>query len=176
MKKIGGYIAVVVISVGLSVMLNGTFSGGQKIGWISLPEVFNKFEYKSELEKKFKLSEEARKKIIDSLEMNVKITYKTIQALQKPDPELNAKFELQRDAFMQRKEQLESENLNMRNDFNTQILNQLNQYVKDFGKENNYKIILGAEGNGSLMFGNEANDLTAEILIYINEKYKGKVK
>src|ERR1700740_979976 len=138
MKKVAGYIAVVVISVGLSVILNGAFSNSQKIGWISLPEVFNKFEYKSELEKKFKLSEEARKKIVDSLEMNVKITYKTIQALQKADPELNAKFELQRETFMQKKEQLESENLNMRNDFNAQILNQLNQYVKDFGKENNY--------------------------------------
>ncbi|MDP2388373.1 MAG: OmpH family outer membrane protein [Bacteroidota bacterium] len=176
MKKMGGYIVAVIISVALSLLLNNTLFNQQKTGWISLPGVFNKFEYKAELEKKFKMSEEARKKIVDSLELNVKILYKTIQATNSPSAELNAKFELQRDAFLEKKEQLEAENLNMRNDFNNQILTQLNQYVKDYGKENNYKIILGAEGNGSLMYGNEADDLTEEILVYINEKYKGKVK
>jgi len=173
MKKVIVHFIIISISVILALILNNVFFPKQKTGWISVPQVFNGFEYKKELEKKYTKSEEARKKIIDSLELDLKVLYKTIKTSKKEDVALNSKFEFQRQNFVEKQHQLEEDNANMKNEFNTQILNQLNQYVKDYGKENNYKFILGAEGNGSLMYGAESEDLTKEIITYINNKYSG---
>ena len=176
MKKIAGSVLLVIIATGLSVLINVLLAGNQKVGWISLPEVFNKFEYKTELEKKFTKSEEARKKIIDSMEFNLKVSYSTIQAAGNITDEVRARFEVQRENYVQKKASLEEDNSKMRAELNNQILTQLNQYVQEFGKENDYKVILGAEGNGSLMYGNEADNISKEVLEYINAKYKGQVK
>jgi len=58
--------------------------------------------------------------------------------------------------------------------YDKEILAQLNQYVRDFGAKNNYEYIFGNDGNGSLMYAQESNDLTRQVTEYINQKYAGK--
>lgn len=52
------------------------------------------------------------------------------------------------------------------------VINDINDYIKEFGKNNNYKIIFGASGNGSIMYADESTDLTDKLIKGINDKYK----
>lgn len=53
------------------------------------------------------------------------------------------------------------------------VINDINDYVKDYGKKNNYRIIFGASGSGTIMYADEAADLTVEVLEGLNSEYQG---
>ncbi len=54
------------------------------------------------------------------------------------------------------------------------VINDINDYVKEYGKKEGYKIIFGASGGGSIMYGDEAADLTEEVLKGLNAEYEKK--
>jgi len=54
------------------------------------------------------------------------------------------------------------------------LLNDINDYIKEYGKSHNYKIIFGASGTGNIMYADESTDLTAEVLKGLNEEYDKK--
>lgn len=60
--------------------------------------------------------------------------------------------------------------------YDEQILNQLNQYVKDYAKEEGYDIIYSADGSGAIMAASDDMDITDKIVAYLNERYKGMSK
>lgn len=51
------------------------------------------------------------------------------------------------------------------------IINDINDYVAQFGERNNCRIILGAQGSGNIMYANEATDLTETVLAGLNQQY-----
>ncbi|WP_299363511.1 OmpH family outer membrane protein [Winogradskyella sp.] len=53
------------------------------------------------------------------------------------------------------------------------VINDINDYVKQYGKDNGYKIIFGASGGGNIMYAHDATDLTDEILKGLNAEFKG---
>ena len=53
------------------------------------------------------------------------------------------------------------------------VLNQVNTYIKDYGKENGYKMIFGANGSGTIVYGTDAIDVTDVILKGLNREYNG---
>jgi outer membrane protein len=54
------------------------------------------------------------------------------------------------------------------------VINDINDYVKEYGKKNNHKIIFGASGGGNIMYADDATDLTQKILEGINAEFTGK--
>jgi outer membrane protein len=54
------------------------------------------------------------------------------------------------------------------------VINDINDYVKEYGKKNSYKIIFGASGGGNIMYAEESTDLTEEILKGLNAEYDKK--
>lgn len=60
------------------------------------------------------------------------------------------------------------------NKYTEQIWERLNVYVRDYGISQNYDIILGAKGDGVLMYADEKMDITNEVLKYANKKYEGE--
>ena len=53
------------------------------------------------------------------------------------------------------------------------VINDINDYVKEFGKKNGYKIIFGARGSGNIMYAAEGTDLTKIVLEGINADFEG---
>lgn len=53
------------------------------------------------------------------------------------------------------------------------VINDINDFVKEYGKKNNYRIIFGASGAGNIMYADEGTDLTEEVLAGLNNEYKG---
>lgn len=54
------------------------------------------------------------------------------------------------------------------------IINDINDYVKEYGKKKGYKIIFGASGGGNIMYADESADLTEEVLKGLNDDYGKK--
>lgn len=67
-------------------------------------------------------------------------------------------------------EQIEEEDQKM-----TQtVVNDINDFVKAYGKKEGHLIIFGAQGNGNIMYAHKGVDLTDEILERLNQQYHGK--
>ena len=53
------------------------------------------------------------------------------------------------------------------------VVNDINDYVKEYGKKNGYKIIFGASGGGNIMYASESSDLTEKVLKGLNADFEG---
>ena len=62
---------------------------------------------------------------------------------------------------------------NYTHNLSNNVWNRLNDYITEYAQANNLKIILGANGNGNVMFGEKSIDITNQILEYSNKKYEG---
>lgn len=54
------------------------------------------------------------------------------------------------------------------------VINDINDFVEEFGKENGHNIILGATGSGTIMYAADDSDLTDEVLEALNKSFKGE--
>jgi outer membrane protein len=54
------------------------------------------------------------------------------------------------------------------------VINDINDFVKEYGKKKGYKIIFGASGSGNIMYADEASDLTPFVLEGLNKEFEGK--
>jgi outer membrane protein len=167
-------------SIALSCLLVIIFSGfysfikrSDKTGYVQIQKVFNEFGYKKEMEAKLKRVEEIRKKELDSLELKLKILFKEVE-LNGKDISKVAVFRTEREAFLNKREKYENDYAKEVAQYDEIIVKQMNQYIKEYGEKNKYKYIFGTDGKGSLMYADSTDDLTADIIIYINDKYKGK--
>lgn len=55
-----------------------------------------------------------------------------------------------------------------------QVWNRLNNYIEEYAKKNNYEIILGTQGNGTIMYAKSIRDVTNAVLQFCNTSYEGK--
>jgi outer membrane protein len=56
------------------------------------------------------------------------------------------------------------------------VLNQVNSFVEEYAKENDYDIIMGTTLSGSLLYGEAALDVTEDVIGKLNLRYNGKSK
>lgn len=54
------------------------------------------------------------------------------------------------------------------------VINDINDYIKEYGKKHGYKIIFGASGGGNIMYANESTDLTEDVLKGLNAEFDQK--
>ena len=54
------------------------------------------------------------------------------------------------------------------------IFNQINSYIKNYGRQHGYKYIFGVTNDGSILYAPEGDDLTKEILKALNHQYEGQ--
>lgn len=52
----------------------------------------------------------------------------------------------------------------------SKVLEKVNVVVQEYAKKNNYNLILGTTNDGSILYGNDGDDLTTEILKELNQQ------
>jgi len=171
-------LAVGLSAIGLvvsSITLVLIFDKGSKgnYAFIKTNEVYDQFELKKELAAQFTQIENSRKLVLDSMKVRMDQLERQLRAAESPSEfeisqyqglgkelnELNASYTQELQEVQER--------------FNEQIWSRINQYVEDYGNENNIELIFGANGNGNIMHGGTEKDITNEVTAYINEKYSG---
>lgn len=144
----------------------------QKTAFVILPQVFEEFNGKKEMEMQFLKSKNQRKQLLDSISIdlqNLQVKFnespKTEELIQKMANKqavfarLNAEFTSQEQA-----EDME---------YSEKIWKQINQYSKEFGEQNGYDFIHGLSGSGSLMYAKPEGNITKDLIQYLNQRYEG---
>jgi outer membrane protein len=148
----------------------------QKIGFVDNSVLINEYQERKDVEVRLNTKIEAFKTRTDSLrsafeleikEAELKARTMSQSAIQTLSQELQQKEQVlsQRVQFEQQQIAQESQTLN------DSIINRVKAFVQDYGKSNNYNFILGSNEAGSVLYGEEASDLTQEILKALNENY-----
>jgi outer membrane protein len=174
MQKI--FVVGIVVSVLLSaVALATVFSGPRNIVFVDVYKVYNEFKKKKELEKDFDKVKVGQKAILDSLKIEVEMlkrkydnsTGKDAQMIKDQIDQGSLKYQRLLQGF-------ENSNAAQSKKYNEQILNELNEDIREFGKEKGYDYVMGANGNGAMMYAKDKYDISDDVIKYVNKKYDGK--
>lgn len=136
------------------------------VAYINLAKVYDEFTLKKELSAKFETTKGARQHILDSLKLQLQILHGKVQ---ENDPKYNGLLQ----NYYAYENQFAQDNQTLSLEYNDQVLKQLNQYVIDYGKKQNYDIIYGANGEGNIMYAKDMYDISEEVIVYINNRYLG---
>jgi outer membrane protein len=170
-KKFNSFVIILIVAL-ISVNLYTHFTK-PKLALIEIQKVYDAFDLKKELETKFKSVQNQRKKVLDSLELELKLMYASFDKdIKKDDPRVTT-FNVKKNYFIQKQQLTQEDDQALSQQYDKEILLQLSQYVKDFGKEKGYTYIFGTDGNGSVMYAHESVDISVDVISYINNKYKG---
>lgn len=55
-----------------------------------------------------------------------------------------------------------------------EVVQQINAYLKKYGEENGYKIVMAATEYGNIAYADEGLDITEDVLEGLNQEYSGK--
>ncbi|MEO5645220.1 MAG: OmpH family outer membrane protein [Bacteroidia bacterium] len=174
-KQAIGVIAIVLAVGAIGLVIHEKMSS-PKIGFVRIKEVFEKFEMKKEMELKFDHENGYRQRALDSIAFVLQNEAQTLESMERPSDSLINYFTVRKNNYLGRKEQFDNDKQSQTSNYNSQIILRMSQYVKEYGEGNGYSYILGDDGNGSVMFAKDAQDLTAPVIVYINEKYSGQKK
>lgn len=100
---------------------------------------------------------------------------------QQEQKKLSAEEKKAREDLLRRREQelinykaaIENKAKEEETEMTSAVLNQINNYILEYGKKSEYDYILGVTDNGSLLYGREGDDITEIVITKINEKYAG---
>lgn len=143
----------------------------QDFGYVNNAQLYSNFQLTKDLSKDYDKVFESRKTVLDSMEIKLAGLSKALE-LGKDKEEVRQYARLEEE-YVVKKRQLEEENQLLNQKYQNQILTQLNDYLKDFGKSKNLKILFGTTGNGEIMYADSTIDYTKEAVEFINKKYSG---
>jgi len=129
----------------------------EKKAYVLNQRVFDEFKGKKELELKLKQVQDSHKGSLDSMVSLIQQQPGNKGLIEQYQGTLKS-FELEQQQLSDR--------------YTADIWKRINQYISEYGKEKGYDFIFGATGNGGLMYANDANNITEEIIPYINNKYE----
>lgn len=141
-----------------------------KSAWIDLNKTYESFQLKKDLENKLVQIGTTQTQILDSLEVEARISARKL----KDDSRYKEQFETNRAIYFEKKKQFEQQILELRADYNKQVMNQLRNLIKQYGKENSYREINGMDDSGIFLYGSENEDITEEVITYLNKVYSGR--
>jgi outer membrane protein len=157
------------------VFILSSCSSGVDAVYIDIQKVFEGFELKKELSVEFKAIEAKRQGHIDSLSMDLKNLYLKIEQTSKRNrADLILVYQKKEKSYYDLSEDFKQKNRVLMNDYDIQILQKINEYVKVFGEENDYDMIIGANNSGNVMYSKTHLDISEEVIMFINSKYKGE--
>lgn len=170
MKK---YIASFIGVCAVIVLLLLIMKVNRKIAYVSTYQVYEQFKLKKELEEKLNKTQLSRQVILDSLKAKMQFT---ISNNLLSESEKSLKINEIKENYYLKEKQFNQENESQSQQYTAQIWEQLNQYMKEYGKEEGYTYILGASGQGNIMYADEAEDISKQVIEFVNKKYDGKTK
>ncbi len=167
---------VLVIGIGVLSVVNFIGKSEEdsgKVVYADLTEVFNQFEMKKELQQKLESEIGQKKQLLDSVMFKLSLAKSKAE-----DPaateEVKWEYQQMQNYFFQEKRAFDDYSMAQTQNYDAQILKQMTQYIEDYGKEQNYKLILGKNESGNVLFGNEPSDITNDLVEAINKNYQGK--
>ncbi|NAY91672.1 OmpH family outer membrane protein [Muricauda sp. JGD-17] len=148
-----------------------------KIGYVNSVELMDKYQEKIDIESRFKTKADVMAKKRDSISQAFQLELQEFQTRAQRMSQKNAQEEYgqlqQRGQFVGQQLQQEEQQLqqNSQAEMDT-LVKKVKDEIQAYGKANGYTYILGGGDGGSVLYGEETQDLTDAILKILNDKYK----
>ena len=149
----------------------------QKIGYVDNVTLMDGYQEKMDIEEKYKIKVENLGRKRDSISQAFQLEAQELQSRAKKmaAPMAQKEFDLlqQRGQFIGQQLQQEEQILQQQGQQEMDsVVQKVKEEIKAFGKLNKYTFILGGGEGGTVLYGQEADDLTEELLKILNDKYK----
>lgn len=129
------------------------------IAYIDIGKLVSGYQMKKDLDKQANGDLQRIKSVTDSLKMIKKA------ALGTPTPRLDSQLQYVQYAFQQYYEQSNRK-------ISEKIWERLNPLLEQYGKERNIRLLVGANGAGTVLYGDKGIDMTDDLIKYLNSKYE----
>jgi outer membrane protein len=171
MKKLFNLLPVINSAAILAIALLLYFNS-QKDGYVYVEtyKVYDGFVMKKQLQKELdaQVSRESQK--IDSLRVELKMA--GLKYHGSKDETLKKAIALKQEELALREREARMQYEKAAEKYDAQIWAQINQYIIDYGKMHDERIIFGASGNGSVMYGEDAKNVTDDVIAYVNKRHQ----
>ncbi|TRO67374.1 OmpH family outer membrane protein [Christiangramia sabulilitoris] len=150
----------------------------QKTAYVDTTKIIQEYKEMKDVEAEFTSKSDSVRKQLDSVARDFQ------QEVQAYQSEMNSMSDAQRQAkeqeLMQKQQMLQQQQQMQSNMLREQstavmdsIVTRIKDYVKEYGKENNYTYIFGSNESANIMYAEEGLDITQDILKELNAKYGG---
>lgn len=148
-----------------------------KIGFVDSVRLMDEYQEKMDVSARFKTKADALTKKRDSISQAFQMELQAFQTKAQKMSQKNAQEEYgqlqQRGQFIGQQLQQEEQQLQQVSQTEMDsLVKKVKTEIKEYGKANGYTYILGGGDGGSVLYGEETNDLTDAILKILNDKYK----
>jgi outer membrane protein len=163
------------LSLGLALFY---FFSTPKIAYCNNGQVLSKYVGLKEIKNSYDIKVKNWQSNLDTLssDFNREVQEFSDKSSKMPSAEKKAREELlqqkEKELFSY-KQALEHKAIEEEQELTAGIVNQVNAFVQEYGKQHGYDLILGSTDNGNILFAKESNDITDELVEYINKRYKG---
>lgn len=147
-----------------------------KIGFVDNVRLMEKYQGKIDFESGYKGKTAAFNKRRDSISQAFQIE---VQAFQSKAQGMAQKKAQEEQGVLQQKgqfigQQLQQEEQKLQSEGQVamdSLVSRIKKEIKDYGESNGYTFILGGGEGGSVLYGNETQDLTEELVAILNKNY-----
>lgn len=168
-------IVTICISALSAFVLYFVITSREELMYVDTAKLFSEFKLSKESLKEVEDFKKARKVVLDSLYERVRVSSLKIENRSASENELK-EFALLKEEYLYKQQLFDEDSRKMTFETDSKIWNQLNQYVLEYGKEKKYKFILGATGQGNIMYADESKNVTEDMITFVNKKYEGSSK
>lgn len=148
-----------------------------KIAFVDSVRIMDEYQEKIDVEARFQIKAEAMTKKRDSISQAFQMELQQFQSKAQSMSQQNAQEQYsqlqQRGQFVGQQLQLEEQELQQVSQAEMDTLvKKVKKEIREYGKANGYTYILGGGDGGSVLYGDEAKDLTDVILKNLNDNYE----
>lgn len=177
MKKITFSLALIAFVISIFSLINTRSSSD--LVYVDVNKLMDGYKRTKEVKAEFQKKATRLNANVDSLVVNWQ---KELQLYEKERSSMSKKeLELKQELLANKQQQVNNyqqaiqKQLQEEDKKSTQtVINDINDYVQEYGKKQGYKIIFGASGSGTIMYADEVTDLTQDVLDGLNAEYEGK--
>lgn len=175
-KKDYIYITIFLLLVSSSVynmVFKANKTGVPKTAYVDVKSVFEGFQMKEELQKKLEKELITHRSYLDSLMFNVQSLKNKLETQKNPSSEEVDQYNQLQMTYYEHKKEIDKIMSEITMKYDAQIIEQMTQYIQDYGALNNYDLIFGENESGNVLYGKVDKEITKEVIVFINDKYQG---
>ena len=164
-KKYWGYVLAIVLSVGLSLLINENRK--VKLAYVDSVKVLLEYEPLQKVRDELSKKNDDRNARIDTLasrlQMDIMLYERDRNRLNKEDREYRENIiAKQRRDLIQFRQAMEAEQKEEEKQMTIQAIEPVEKIIKDYARDKGYDFVFNASGN--ILYVNEATDITEEII------------
>lgn len=137
----------------------------ESIVFVDMDILYEKFELAKHYNEKVESFHQSSQIVLDSIESEINALIKF-----NSNPSL---INMKKEQYFTKRNEFEQTYQNQATLYSEKVMKQLSVYIDEFSKEKGYSFVYSKQQKGQLLYADEKNDITTEVLNFCNNRYKG---